>query len=469
MDVTVDNFFSVLEDFKTNLRDVAFVAFDLEFTGLNISKTASKLSRFDLVEERFEKAKESVVSFLPIQFGVCLFTPSTEGFVCRPYNFSIFARPQPYDDATFLCQSTSIEFLRDKGFDFNKWIHKGISFLSKEEEKKAREARKFEGVPIIPGQRELQFLSDIETEIRKWLKSPLSNSQTAPPPLTLKPANSFLRRLTRQELQKTYGNSIWLETITTTEGDAIKITKTTNDEYDKFAQCQESKKEETLKSQVGFRYVIDALIEAKKPLVGHNCFFDILHLHHRFVEPITDWALDEFCSKCLRNFPYIFDTRYLASNVRRIFNFPLTGLEQLYQTLSSKFTPVNTIFPENYDKYAENGSSFHEAAYDAFATGYIFISLIQQIDKKRNEHSDDKCHKSFVEILQEILSYLKNSNEDEDKNRTDWDNMLLSCATKLHLMGYADELSHLSLSDLKHTRQFKSIFLLQFFGKHKHK
>lgn len=48
------------------------------------------------------------------------------------YNFYVFRRPinKNIPDMRFLCQSSSIDFLSNQGFDFNKLFKEGINFLS---------------------------------------------------------------------------------------------------------------------------------------------------------------------------------------------------------------------------------------------------------------------------------------------------------------------------------------------------
>lgn len=47
---------------------------------------------------------------------------------------------------------------------------------------------------------------------------------------------------------------------------------------------------------VGFRKVIDELVAARIPLVGHNCLLDVLYLHHHFIAPLPptydQWKTD---------------------------------------------------------------------------------------------------------------------------------------------------------------------------------
>jgi hypothetical protein len=45
------------------------------------------------------------------------------------------------------------------------------------------------------------------------------------------------------------------------------------------------------------------MIEAKKPLIAHNCLFDMVHIFHRFVEAVTEMEFQEFQTKFNEAFP----------------------------------------------------------------------------------------------------------------------------------------------------------------------
>lgn len=48
----------------------------------------------------------------------------------KTWNFYIFPRPYGQSDHRFLCQASSLQFLSEHGFDFNKFIADGIPFLN---------------------------------------------------------------------------------------------------------------------------------------------------------------------------------------------------------------------------------------------------------------------------------------------------------------------------------------------------
>ncbi len=58
------------------------------------------------------------------------------------------------------------------------------------------------------------------------------------------------------------------------------------------------------------------LASAKVPLVGHNCFMDLLKLHHQFVDWLP-FEYDKFKSSLHGLFPAVYDTKRLAYEIRQ--------------------------------------------------------------------------------------------------------------------------------------------------------
>jgi poly(A)-specific ribonuclease len=146
MEVTRHNFHEALADIEKQLSmpSCRFAAIDTEFTGLTPNeKTREKV--IDLLEERYNKVRQSGESFLITQFGLALVhveDTSTNASASKTWiscwNFYIFPRPYHNIDYRFLCQASSMQFMAEHGFDFNKFIRDGIPYLSRTNEERAR-------------------------------------------------------------------------------------------------------------------------------------------------------------------------------------------------------------------------------------------------------------------------------------------------------------------------------------------
>ncbi|GLE11046.1 hypothetical protein PINS_up023344 [Pythium insidiosum] len=127
MNVTRHNFKECFADLKADIERAScrFIAIDTEFTGL--SPTEDEKERYiDTLEERYKKVKRAGESFLITQFGLStVHLDETQQFVVKTWE--LLRVPSPYGsvDERFLCQASSLQFLSEHGFDFNKFIGDG--------------------------------------------------------------------------------------------------------------------------------------------------------------------------------------------------------------------------------------------------------------------------------------------------------------------------------------------------------
>ena len=140
---------------------------------------------------------------------------------------------------------------------------------------------------------------------------------------------------------------------------------------------------------MGFSLVIKALIEAKKPLLGHNCMYDWVYLYNQFIGKLPE-TYEEFITHWNKLFPRTFDTKVLAHNSKAFFK---TALGEVYGKCTSeeKFkSNIKVRFDSKNDctNYEGTGllSHYHEAAYDAHMTGVAFMHILKykQIEMARN-------------------------------------------------------------------------------------
>lgn len=175
MNVTRHNFEECFGDLKRDIEQPScrFVAIDTEFTGLSPNEDEKEryLGAFlasrggtdcdgsrcltdcycglDTLEERYRKVKRAGESFLITQFGLStVHVDASEQVLVKTWNFYVFPRPYGASDERFLCQASSLTFLAEHGFDFNKFIRDGIPFvnLSRTERMQKRLQRRVEAL-----------------------------------------------------------------------------------------------------------------------------------------------------------------------------------------------------------------------------------------------------------------------------------------------------------------------------------
>lgn len=123
----------MLKSLDAELRSAAFLAIDTEFTGLQ-NGSDFRLFALDTPAERYKKIKEGSKSFLVIQFGLCIFLydKKMKAYKSKSYNFYIFPNSSGISgtpDPKFLSQASSITFLSNNGFDFNKLFREGVKII----------------------------------------------------------------------------------------------------------------------------------------------------------------------------------------------------------------------------------------------------------------------------------------------------------------------------------------------------
>jgi poly(A)-specific ribonuclease len=69
-------------------------------------------------------------AFVVNQFGLSAYVWEGGAYRPRTFNFYIFPRPFEGADKRFVCQASSLDFLASCGFDFNKAIYDGISYMT---------------------------------------------------------------------------------------------------------------------------------------------------------------------------------------------------------------------------------------------------------------------------------------------------------------------------------------------------
>jgi poly(A)-specific ribonuclease len=82
------------------------------------------------------------MEFVPLQFGLCPFTWDSElqQWTAKPFNIYLFPLTSRVfgHDRSFSLQASTVEFLLENGFDFNKCFEQGVSFMTPLQESRLR-------------------------------------------------------------------------------------------------------------------------------------------------------------------------------------------------------------------------------------------------------------------------------------------------------------------------------------------
>ncbi|NXN61038.1 PARN ribonuclease, partial [Rynchops niger] len=387
-------------DFKDNLSKVCeaieesdFLAIDGEFSGISDGPSVSALTNgFDTPEERYQKLKKHSMDFLLFQFGLCTFKydQTEEKYIMKSFNFYIFPKPfnRSSPDIKFVCQSSSIDFLANQGFDFNKVFRNGIPYLNQEEERQLREqydekrsqangagslayiSPNATKCPVTIPEDQKKFIEKVVEQIEDLLKNEENES------LELEPCTGFQRKLIYQTLSWKYPKGIHVETLESDKKERyIVISKVNEEERKRREQQKQAKEQEELNDAVGFSRVIHAITNSGKLVIGHNMLLDVMHTIHQFCCPLPD-DLSEFKEVTSCVFPRLLDTKLMASTqpFKEIINN--TSLAELEKRLKEvPFSPPKVESAEGFPSYNTASEQLHEAGYDAYITGLCFISM----------------------------------------------------------------------------------------------
>eukprot|EP00754_Rhynchopus_humris_P052071 Rhum_TRINITY_DN9906_c0_g1::Rhum_TRINITY_DN9906_c0_g1_i1::g.35878::m.35878/K01148/PARN, PNLDC1; poly(A)-specific ribonuclease len=146
MNVDTDNFAEGLEALRASLNDCQYVAMDLEMTGISLSGDArTAVSITDTPQQRYVKYKVAVEKFAPMQVGLACFKETQEGtLAAAPFNVYVFPRSiedgslgAPHIPQVSLC-SSAMSFHRGNGFDFQRWVDKGVPYVTSAVESRLR-------------------------------------------------------------------------------------------------------------------------------------------------------------------------------------------------------------------------------------------------------------------------------------------------------------------------------------------
>merc|ERR1740121_2012052 len=142
MEGTRRNFGKVLADFESRLQGADFVAIDTELTGVELE---GKPDTFDeSADIRLDKCCRIAEKYTLIQLGLTVVGRGRESaeqscFTCASYNLFAFPYVGPEHgswDVSFSCQASALQFNSTHRVNFNTWIGDGVSYLSREDERR---------------------------------------------------------------------------------------------------------------------------------------------------------------------------------------------------------------------------------------------------------------------------------------------------------------------------------------------
>ncbi|EEC77442.1 hypothetical protein OsI_16244 [Oryza sativa Indica Group] len=324
--------------------------------------------------------------------------------------------------------TTSIDFLAKYQFDFNTCFREGIYYLSRTQEEEALQklytlhnnetsaypntSEEEEDAPLKSAA-DVLFTERMKIKFNEWRNSIVSNQRVDDhrsenfkfadqfqtvffkmrPAIMLNGFTSHQLKLIRQILRTHFRDLVYVCTFledgvsekrvvyTDTNEDKISLMKNVREDLLKSREAK-------VKSAVGIRHVIDLLASERKLIVGHSCFLDIAQIYSKFVGPLPS-SMEEFALSINRMFPHMADTRHLMSvndavqyRMRHKSKSLSSAFSLLCPALHAPDEKSSTLPSVRIEVEADEtvlscftSGAKHEAGYDAFMTGCVFVQL----------------------------------------------------------------------------------------------
>eukprot|EP00758_Cryptobia_borreli_P001705 Tbor_TRINITY_DN2463_c0_g1::TRINITY_DN2463_c0_g1_i1::g.2621::m.2621/K01148/PARN, PNLDC1; poly(A)-specific ribonuclease len=460
MDITRDHFQTICPMVVNFIKTCDFYSIDTELSGINIPDLRGGVT--DPPERSFFIKGQVAMRFSIIQFGICTFhrenPQNPNEYTARPFNFFLFPSQQPGGDyldrsleRDLVMSPSAIGFNRRHGMDFQKWITQGVEYcngpqerallemVSREEQielsKKKMAADREAALEALPSPEEKKYFYACETLAKEFMKEvdqELEGTDQRPKEVMLPSTRSRAARdVTRGYLEGLYHPLLLVGLRGKTHIKDTLLIRQTKEEMVRHQERRIEMQRLRVADFVGFRTIYKAMVESRRPVVGHNCFVDLCFTMAAFDEPLDHTNLCQYKKLLNDRFPVIFDTKYIV-NDRRFFNsdrFSHISLESIFtdyntnlpacfvkesKSSTSTTTPGETtaeesnnmkdistdspaisinrepsfILPLGFGNYAEETilkskasgtqSAAHEAGYDAYMTGVVLLKLLAE-------------------------------------------------------------------------------------------
>ena len=433
MDVSGQDFLTLLPTIFSDIQNDLFVDFDTELSGIPTRShhRGPKDHGLPTLEARYAETKAAAEKFHILQLGLtCVLEDEAipSSFVLKSYNF--FVNPLPQDrlwiEREFSFHSGAVKFLRQQSFNLDAPLILGVPYLSRVEEAGSRKGwESFKGstdftvdtVLREQDQPSLAFMQQVRDDINAWIDDKTPNKpdyvNIAPNGFVSDPfahgLSSFQSRLVHPLTLREYPN---LKTITK-PGGFIQILIRDNEKEKESQAVRNESYERRLATAKGLRWPIEALargdlssinskvipaplheLEATRKtfehlretlkdkrtvLVGHNVFMDLMYLYACFFGPLPS-TVTQFSKEISKLFPNVIDTKYMATHNSLNVSLEQSSLPEL--SLKLEHTPSPKIlFHPDHARYAVE-KSLHEAGYDSMLTATILIRLSAKLQSE---------------------------------------------------------------------------------------
>lgn len=247
-------------------------------------------------------------------------------FEARTYNVYVFPREKYNYSPIISLDASAIEFNMTHKMNFHKWIYEGnihslatiwsklnsdslgVTYAQQyfaekkrkelnnhaEEEKKEETAKEI----VLTLDSDLLKKDILLKNIDEWAKTEQKE------PLVIDESSAFFQKFIFQHIAKNHPELLAVHEPKdqNSKNRVLKVYKFTPEQRKEYEEKKHKEKVDYMNSAIGFTRVIELLIAGGKPLVGHNCYLDLLFLYNSFLENLPK-KYSDFKKKLNEKFP----------------------------------------------------------------------------------------------------------------------------------------------------------------------
>jgi CAF1 family ribonuclease len=360
MNITRSNIQEKIDLILECINEADYISFDTEFTGLSDGNT--RTHQYDTLESRYKKIKSNIELYWICQLGIATFKYDPEQSSYITQSFNIYMYP-PHRNLSV--SISSMRFLVENEFDMNLLFKEAICSRDVSDYWNNSESRYgYFGI----SDKNQQIMNDYEKQILEYINSNEKSMKIEMPTEYIKKlffgSHGVAPKFKHLEMKADKQNPL------------IVVFKKTGKKVVEY--IPKSEKSEPNNSIPSLSPIIKALLSKKVPLIGHYMILDIAFLYDHFISPLPN-TIEEFRQSVLTLFPPLYDTKYISKTLFSKVKFiKKTSVEDLY-SYCKKRKEFNTLIQVINDPRCEIAHRPHEAGYDAYMTGYIFLTFLKYL------------------------------------------------------------------------------------------
>uniref|UniRef100_A0A8R1HTQ3 Uncharacterized protein n=1 Tax=Caenorhabditis japonica TaxID=281687 RepID=A0A8R1HTQ3_CAEJA len=419
--ITDANFLQYAPQLRESILCSDFIAIDFEFFGLD----TDAISLHDTIETRYCLLRNNVIKYRPCQLGLSIFKQMKNGsYVADTYSIPLLRRTGPSDS---LLNTKSMRFLMNHELDLRQIFAEGVEYCNRSELKAFQRALKSGELLSSIGKENVGKIECLKVMLLEKIyqaNSELithSTEEFIPPSPALNPRSSIALKMPGAK-KSTFEICVFIYEMTKSfpqfqfSVDEQKFSLIVNNLPNMIDRNENLKhaQNKCLEAFVGISAIMETAMLKRKLIVGHNSLLDFIYMYHYFFETLPE-SYDDFKRIFHKLCPKVVDTKVLALMLRTEIPEVDNSLEHLgnffHSDRADRMVPPEIrgaikLWTHNGNTEEFDQKSYHDAGYDAYITGSVFLKLAHIFVNKRNLMKNEIIN--FKRMLQFLVTSVQN-------------------------------------------------------------